>query len=118
MGLLHRISNLFRNLFRKRLQEQDLNEEVGSYLEMLIEKKVREGFDPRKARRLALIELGGVEQIKDKIREARMSHYVETLTQDVFYGLRMLPQIAWFHGDHLVNSCAWHWGEHRYVQRG
>src|SRR5262245_20617485 len=90
MPLLRRLSSLWRNLLHKRLKEQELTEEIETFLEMLVERKIKEGFDPAEARRAALIELGGREQVKEKVREARMGHQLETVWQDFRYALRML----------------------------
>jgi predicted permease len=57
---------------------------------MLIEQKMKDGLDPAGARRAALIELGGREQVKEKVREARTGHELEILWQDLRYGLRTL----------------------------
>jgi predicted permease len=90
MPLLPRLSSLWRNLFRKTRAEQELKEEVDSYLEMLIEMKIGQGVNPVEARRQALIEMGGVEQVKEQVREVRMGRHLETLWEDVRYGVRML----------------------------
>jgi len=90
MPLLSRLSSLWRNLFRKARKDQELTEEIDAYLEMLIEQKINEGLDPAEARRAALIELGGREQVKEKVREARMGRQLETVWQDLRYALRML----------------------------
>jgi predicted permease len=90
MLLLSRLSSLWRNLFHKARKEQELTEEIDAYLELLIEQKIEEGLDPEDARRAALIELGGREQVKEKVRDARMGHQLETIRQDLRYALRML----------------------------
>jgi putative ABC transport system permease protein len=90
MPLLPRLRSLWRNLSRKTRKEQELTEEIDAYLEMLVEQKIIEGFDPAEARRAALIELGGKEQIKEQMREARVGHQLETLWQDIRNGLRLL----------------------------
>jgi predicted permease len=90
MSLLSRLSSLWRNLFRKAQKDQELTEELDAYLEMLIEQKINAGLAPAEARRAALIELGGREQVKEKVREARAGYYLETLWQDLRYALRML----------------------------
>src|SRR5262247_761553 len=90
MPLLPRLSSLWRNLFRKARKEQELTEEIDAYLEMLVEQKIKEGLDPAEARRAALIELGGKEQVKEKVREARAGHLIETLWRDLRYGLQAL----------------------------
>jgi predicted permease len=90
MPLLPRLSSLWRNLFHKARKEQELTEEIDAYLEMLIEQKIKEGLSPEEARRAALIELGGREQVKEKVREARAGHQLEILWLDLRYGLRTL----------------------------
>ena len=90
MPLLSRLSILWRKLFHKARTEQELTEEIDAYLEMLIDLKIREGLDPEEARRVALIELGGKEQVKEKVRQAGAGYHLETLWLDIRYGLRML----------------------------
>src|SRR5262245_60417072 len=90
MPILPRLSSLWRNLFHKSRREQELTEEIDAYLEMLVEQKINEGLDPAEARRAALIELGGGEQVKEKVREARAGYHLETLSQDLRYALRTL----------------------------
>jgi len=90
MPLLPRLTSLRRNLFRKARKERELAEEIDAYLELLVEQKINEGLDPDEARRAALIELGGREQVKEKVREVSAGHHLETLWRDVRYGARML----------------------------
>jgi predicted permease len=90
MRLLSRLSSLWRNLFQKGRREEELTEEIDSYLELLIEQKIAEGLAPEEARRAALIELGGKEQVMEKVREVSAGHFLETLWQDLRYALRML----------------------------
>jgi putative ABC transport system permease protein len=90
MPLLTRLSSLWRNLFHKARKDQELAEEIDAYLEMLVEQKINEGLDLEEARRAALIELGGKEQVKAKVRDVRVGHQLETLWQDLHYALRML----------------------------
>ena len=92
MPLVPRLASLWRNLLRKNRVEQEFTEEIQAYLEMLIEARIAEGLKPEEARRAALIELGGIEQIKERVREVRMGHFLETLWQDLRYGIRMLTR--------------------------
>jgi predicted permease len=88
--MLKRTLSLFRNLFRKRAVEQALDDELRSSVEVLTQDKMKDGVPYSVARREALIELGGIEQVRERTREIRAGHFLETLSQDVRYGARML----------------------------
>src|SRR5918912_828102 len=88
--MLSRISSLLRNIVHKDRVEHELTEEVESYLELLVEEKVKAGLRPEEARRAALIEMGGVEQVKERVREVRMGQTLETMWQDLRYAARVL----------------------------
>ena len=49
-------------LFRKERLEEELDEELRSHLEMLVEENLRKGICPEDARYIALRSFGGVEQ--------------------------------------------------------
>jgi len=81
---------LFRNLFRKRRVEQDLNDEIRTYVEMAMDEKLGRAVEPAEARRQALVEFGGAEQVKEQVRAVRAGALIEQLGQDLRFGLRML----------------------------
>src|SRR5688572_1049870 len=90
MPFLPRISRFLRNLTRRREVERDLADEVGSYVDLATERKMREGLTEIDARRAALIELGGAEQVKEQVRAARGGFALETFLQDIRYAGRSL----------------------------
>jgi putative ABC transport system permease protein len=90
MPILARLLRLRRNLFERDKIEQELSEELSGALEILIEKKIEQGASPSEARRAALIEMGGVEQVKEKVRDIRMGHYLDTQWRDLRYTARIL----------------------------
>jgi putative ABC transport system permease protein len=90
MRWFSRMTSLFRNLSHRQKNEQELDQEVSSYLDLLAEEKVRSGMTPEAARRAARLELGGVEQVKEQVRDARAGIWLETVMQDARYGARML----------------------------
>jgi hypothetical protein len=91
-----RMLSLLRNLFYKRRVEGQLEDEVRGYVDLLTDEKVAAGKPLAEARREALMELGGVTQVKQAVREGRVGMGVETLGQDVRYGWRMLRRSPGF----------------------
>jgi predicted permease len=90
MRFLAKTRSFLRNLFLARRVEAELDEEVRGHLEMLVEENVRSGMTMAEARRAARMELGGVDQVKEQVHEVRAGHVVETLFQDLRFGVRML----------------------------
>jgi predicted permease len=85
-----RIRSFFRNLFHKPDVDEQLDREVSSYFDMLVAEKVAGGMNVEEATRLAKIELGGSDQVKEKVRDVRSGAWLEMLLQDVRFGLRMI----------------------------
>ena len=87
-----RIVSLFRNLLRKRTVEQALDDELQSAVDLLTKEKMTEGLSPPEARRQALIELGGVEQVKEEVRAIRHGRFLENLARDLRFASRVLAK--------------------------
>src|SRR5580700_9540673 len=96
MALLSRIRATLRNLLHRRQVEARLDAEVRTYTEMLTEEKVAAGMVPAEARRKALAESGGLEQIKQAVRDRRAGVAFEVLAQDLGYALRQLRRSPGF----------------------
>lgn len=90
MPFLSRIASTWRNLSNKDVVDQELTEELRAHVDLLTDQKIREGLDPEAARRAALVEVGGVEQVKERVREVRMGRPLDDLSQDLRYALRGL----------------------------
>jgi putative ABC transport system permease protein len=78
-----------RNRVRRDVVERELDQEVQSYVELLTDEKRAAGFSEDAAHRAARIEVGGVEQVKDTVRDHRAGIGLENVLQDVRHGLRM-----------------------------
>src|SRR5271154_5242904 len=94
MPLLVKARSFLRNLFFTRRVDADLDQEVRSHLEMLVEEKIRAGMTPAEAQRAARIELGGVEQVKEQVRDSRTGAFLDSLVQDVRFAIRSLRRSA------------------------
>ena len=77
-------------LFQKPQRDAALNAELQSHLEMHIADNVRAGMSPVEARRRALIQLDGVESLKETYRDRRGVPWIDHLIQDLRYGVRTL----------------------------
>src|SRR5215510_12711342 len=80
----------FFGLFHRAWREREFTEELESHLAMHIEDNLRAGMSPEEARRVALSKLGGVTLTKELRREQGGLPMLETLLQDLRFGLRML----------------------------
>jgi MacB-like periplasmic core domain len=88
-SVLSILRSSWRSLFRREQIDQELDDEVRSHLALMADEKIAEGMKPEEARRAAKIELGGIEQVKERVRKARASAWLDTLLQDIRFALRM-----------------------------
>src|SRR5579862_625713 len=70
--------------------DEDFQRELASHLDMLTEENIRGGPPPDEARRQASLRLGGAAQLRETQHDLRGLPWLETLLQDVRFGLRML----------------------------
>jgi len=92
MTWLRVLKSRFVAFFRQDLLEEELNEEVRSHLEMLTEENQRKGITHEEAGFAARRSFGGVEQVKEEYRGQRGLPMIQTILQDLRYGLRMLAK--------------------------
>ena len=83
-----------RGLFLKRSLDQELDQEISSHLEMLIEDYQRQGMSADEARFAALRKFGGIDQLKENYRDKRSLPAIETLFRDLGFGFRMFSEEA------------------------
>ena len=69
--LFRQALNRLRAFFRKEPLDSDLDAEMAAHLELAIEENLQRGMPVEEARRQALIKFGGLDQAKERHREAR-----------------------------------------------
>jgi len=87
-----RLRALLRSLFRRRDAESDLDTEVQSYFETLVDREVQNGAPLEEARRLTRVKFEAPERVKEKVREARTGAGVASVARDVKYAVRQLSR--------------------------
>jgi putative ABC transport system permease protein len=84
--------NWWKRLWRRTQMEAQLEKELSFHLEQHTSQLVAQGKAPDEARRQARLALGGLEQVKEKCRDARCTRWLEDLLQDSRYALRAFRQ--------------------------
>jgi predicted permease len=80
---------MVRWVVRRARAERDLNDELKTFVDMAAADGMREGVPPAEARRRAVLHLGGVEQVKERVRTGRGGAWLDELARDVRYAFRM-----------------------------
>jgi len=96
MPALAKLRSFLHNLFSWRSVETELHKEVHSHLEMLTEENQRAGMSHEEAQRAARLELGGVEQVKEQVREQRLGNWLHSIYSDCRFALRQLRKSPGF----------------------
>jgi predicted permease len=96
MSLRARLSNLVRNILGRRRLERELDEEVRSTFDLLVDEQRGAGLSPDLARREATLRLGGIEPLKEAIRGARTGSALDEVARDARYAARMLARSPGF----------------------
>src|SRR5207253_4989967 len=85
-----------RSLFRWAQADRELDDELRDHLERKTEEYVAQGMTPEEARRRARLDLSGIEQTKEKCRDARRVNWIQDFVQDLRYGTRTLRKSPGF----------------------
>src|SRR5438876_3407968 len=95
---LYTIPLRLRSLFRWAQADQELDDELRDHLERKTEEYVARGITQEEAHRRARLDLGGIEQTKEKCRDARRVNWIQDFVQDLRLGARSLRKSPAFAG--------------------
>jgi putative ABC transport system permease protein len=96
MERLRQWTRRLRLLVHRRALEQAMDDELRHHIECEVGEHIRAGMSPEEARRVALAQFGGIEQVKEDARDARGTRPVEDLIADIGYGARVLRRSPGF----------------------
>jgi len=95
--MFRRLRYLFEYIFRRRSLEDDLDEELRTSFEMVVDRFVAQGLPLAEARRRARLDFDGLEQVKEKVRDSLAGSTLQTTLEDVRFawrGLRRRPSFS------------------------
>ncbi len=90
MQWITRAKALWRLLFERQHVEDELDDEVQAYFEVLTDRYREQGLSSEEARRAVRVKFEKPEQVKEKVREARAGALLDALLKDVRYAFRMI----------------------------
>jgi predicted permease len=90
MPMLRTLVARIRALRRSAQADRDLDDELRAYVDARAAAHERRGLAPAEAKRAALVEIDGVEQVKERVRDVRVGSAIAGIVRDARYGARVL----------------------------
>jgi predicted permease len=85
-----------RAIFRRTAVDREMEEELQFHLDRQVEAYRRAGVDAAEARRRLRFEFGGLEQVREEVRDARGTRWLDDLLRDIRYAFRTFRRLPGF----------------------
>jgi predicted permease len=96
MSLFRRVGSAVNLWFRRNEVESDLDAEVRSFFDSMVERYREQGLSEEEARRLARLNFSSADQVKERVRDARSGEAIASFARDAKYSLRLLRKAPAF----------------------
>ena len=86
----------WKSLFPKRASDAQMNTELRFHIEELTEENIAAGMSPQEARRRAVLEFGGHEQVKEELRDVYRIRLLDAATANLKSAFRFIRKSPTF----------------------
>ena len=115
MTFLRRLASITSWIVHRNRAERRLDDELRAFVEMSTAERIGRGVPAAEARRLAVIELGGVEQVKEHVRTGRHGALLDEVARDVRYRAPAVRPAADVRDRDRADARAGHRRKHGYL---